>query len=357
VRDENPFATLNYVDRHGAEHEFYDEMARRGVISVSHRAQSQTTEQHFRQYAPYEWSFLPGADTMLRNIGQFACRTLAGQPARYAGPQYQNATRKFGVIRQVTADRTAVDLGPLNEEFRRCGLDPPKSVDDEEMTSSTRAAVGPVIGMKNEDVTSVICICDILETRNDLMPAASAQAYQPEWLLSTYIDNDVDNAMNGAPADQAAHVLGVTFRNKLLPRDQMPWFWALREQNAADAVQPNDYYSLQARYSSLLLLASGIQMAGPNLTPQTFQAALWKIRFSNPGAAGPPYWQARVGFDGNRHTMVDDASLYWYDPARPGTVDPSTRGAICHVLSGRRFSLGQWPDNDPGMFFGNNPCS
>jgi hypothetical protein len=146
----------------------------------------------------------------------------------------------------------------------------------------------------------------------------------------------------------------VSFRNKLLPRQDMPWFWALREADPNADPGATTYYSADSRYEQLLLLASGIQLAGPHLTPQTFAAGLQRARFPNPGAQGPPYYQARVGFDGGRHTMSADATMFWFDPSRPGTIDPSSPGAICYVDHGRRYGLGQWAKSDPVFFSG--PC-
>jgi hypothetical protein len=53
--------------------------------------------------------------------------------------------------------------------------------------------------------------------------------------------------------------------------------------------------------------------------------------------------------------MSADATMFWYDPSRPGTIDPTVPGAICYVDRGRRYGLGQWKRSDPVFFSG--PCS
>jgi hypothetical protein len=65
-------------------------------------------------------------------------------------------------------------------------------------------------------------------------------------------------------------------------------------------------------YVQLLLLASEIQGAGPNLTPETFEAALLAARFPNPGAASAPFFQASGGYLGDS-TFIDDVGLLWWD--------------------------------------------
>jgi hypothetical protein len=46
--------------------------------------------------------------------------------------------------------------------------------------------------------------------------------------------------------------------------------------------------------------------------------------------------------------------MFWYDPNRPGTVDPTVPGSICFVDRGRRYGLGEWRRSDPAFFSG--PC-
>ena len=52
--------------------------------------------------------------------------------------------------------------------------------------------------------------------------------------------------------------------------------------------------------------------------------------------------------------MSTDASMFWYDPNRPGTIDPTVPGAVCYVDRGRRFAPGQWVRSDPAFYTG--PC-
>ncbi|HEV7888316.1 MAG TPA: hypothetical protein VGO92_12220 [Acidimicrobiales bacterium] len=349
------FASLNYVSRSGAEFSFYDALADRGVVSVAHRVQAQATDAHFRQRSPYQWSSVPTVDSMLRNYGQFVCSSLAGKAPRYAGGTVAGRpVRVFGLIVQQAADGTAPDPAPLRTELRTCNADVAAVAYNKATSGAGRTGQSQIVAMTDKGVTSVICLCDALETRQTLMPAASAQVYQPEWLLGSYLDNDLDNSMSGAPPDQVGHVLGLLFRNKLLPKQDMPFYWALKEQSAAADPQGGAYYAVQARYSSLLVLASGIQLAGPYLTPQTFAAGLLRSQWANPGAGAAPYFQARAGFEGGRRTFIDDAAMFWVDPNRRSTVQPDSTGAVCYVDRGVRFGLGHWPVGDPPFF--QPPC-
>lgn len=355
AKEKQAFASLNYTARSGAEYSYYDALAEHGIISVSHRVQAQATDAHFRQRSPYQWSVVPTVDVMLRNYGQFMCASLAGRPPEHAdGPAGAAPSRVFGAIVQEAADGSRPDLKPLEDELRRCGASLAAKVNDRVTAETTRTGQAVVAAMTEANVTSVLCLCDGKELREVIMPAATAQVYQPEWLIGSYLDNDLDNSLNGAPPEQAANAFGLLFRNKLLPKQDMPFYWALKETDPALDPQGGAYFAVQARYSSFLLLASGIQMAGPHLTPDTFAAGLLRTRWANPGAGAAPYFQAPVGFDGGSRTFIDSAAMIWHDPGRQSTVDPQNTGAVCYVRRGQRYGLNGWPAGDQPFFTG--PC-
>ncbi|MCA1830135.1 MAG: hypothetical protein LC663_01270, partial [Actinobacteria bacterium] len=202
------------------------------------------------------------------------------------------------------------------------------------------------------NVTSVVCFCDDADVQSALMQNATAQQYRPEWILSTYIDADVDNSFQKAPPDQSSHVIGLSFRNMWLPREYMPGYWSIKDAHPEFDPSAAEAYDLAARYSSLLLLASGIQTAGPNLTAKTFETGLQATTFPNPGAEGAPYYQAWVGFPNGDHTMMHDATMYWFSPSDRGTMDPTNPGAVCYVDRGKRYELDAWRPQQPAFHSG-----
>lgn len=346
------FATLAYAGCQGADHHYYDALAARGVLSIVDGNVTTGLEKNYAKRSPFQWNVMAGLDTIQASTAQFVCATLAGRPPAYAGEALKGAvTRVFGLITTRSTDGTTPDIAVLRAGLRSCGVTVVERRDDQS-AGNVRSGVATMVAMQDAGVTSVLCLCNVTDVRNVYMPAASAQGFQPEWVQSSYINNDLDNSYGGgnAPADQAAHVLGVTFRNKLRPRQDMPWFAAVREGDPSADPGAQTYYSANSRYQQLLLLAAGLQLAGPKLTPQTFADGLFRARFPNPGAAGPPAYQARVGFAGPRHVMSVDAAMFWFDPTRPGAIDSSIPGRICYVFGGRRFAPGQWQRSDPPFF-------
>ncbi len=78
-------------------------------------------------------------------------------------------------------------------------------------------------------------------------------------------------------------------------------------------------------YRSLLLIASGIQMAGPHLTAQSFQAALWNATFPNPPST---IMAGKVGFGGGSYAMTVDGAGMWYNPSAPSPMHDEAPGPV-----------------------------
>lgn len=104
----------------------------------------------------------------------------------------------------------------------------------------------------------------------------------------------------------------------------------------------------QQTYRMMLLLASGIQMAGPELTPETFERGLQRAQFPNPTH---PNRQGRVGFEGGSHAMMQDVVGFWwsFDVAPP---DSQTAPAPCYLNDARRYQLGEIPARRRPFFAG-----
>ncbi|HVM19987.1 MAG TPA: hypothetical protein VM307_08505 [Egibacteraceae bacterium] len=354
------FASIAYPDRKGSEHHHYDELARRGIISSAYRAQATATADHYREFAPFQWNVMPSTDVLLTNIGDAVCRNLAGKKPQGGGVNGDGdhsggalggeapTERTFGLVYHRNPDGSVPPMDILKGRLGQCGVQVAAEV-EEDLENPNGNNV--VLTMRDAGVTTVIYVGDMGLMRANYMGAATNQQYFPEWLLSSFIDMDVDNAFQpgNAPPEQSRNVMGLSFRSKLLPRQQMPWYQAIRESDPSADWSGGNYYPFMATYRQLLQLASGIQLAGPNLTPETFAQGLQSADFPNPGAGGPPNYQPAVSYEG-RYTATDSASLYFYDPNTPGNVDPGYPGAVCYVNEGRRYRVGSYPTSRQDFF-------
>lgn len=325
---------------------FYDDLARNRILSVSDVASYYTERGDYTPKAPYQWSYGPSIDAIGRNVAQWICRTLAGRTADLAGVGTRGADRKFALMVPRAPGGTA-DTSDLQEALRGCDVYPRRVEYDPVFDESDPKYRAMVADLQHEGVTSIACYCSGAE-RQSLMAAASDLHYYPEWLTLPFEGQDHDFDGTTQPADQRGQVFGITATNRWNEWSSSPWMWALKEvdpehREQTPPVSLNAWVRPLRQYEPLLLLASGIQMAGPNLTPHTFETGLFKTRFPNPRSGQAPYYQAHVGFGPGDHSMVDDYAAIWFDPsARSHYSGPG--GAQCYIGRGTRWSLGWWPD-------------
>jgi len=355
VADElDAFASIFYANQRGAETCYYDELARRGVMSMQSAPNGPPSggEASLEAMAPYQWSYVPSLDKIMRGLGDLICKSMASGPAIYArGLQREAPVRKFGLVQEIPARGAApVDRTPLESVLRGCNV--PVNTLEQDAGSGDNAhregiARQAIIRFKNDGVTSVICLCESYYLAN-LFGSASLEGFFPEWLIQNYQSQDNDGGMNDLPfEEQKRQVFGLRSFPKILPRAENAYWAALRE---ADPTFPPGTFVYSPVYWDLLVLASGIQMAGPALTPQAFQSGLFRTKFPNPGCGGPPLYQGCVGFGPGNHTMVQDFMLVWYDRGRrPRDTDPEfgghAAGGYCYVNDGRRYRPGQLPSS------------
>ena len=320
-----------------------------------------TSEAELQALHPYAWSYNLSFDRLARDLAEFACASLVGGNADHAGTGTQEKPRSFAVL--VGRDKAPEgpmddggDPAPLIEGLRACRA-PVEVWEYEHGTAEARAAQRRLMSeLRNRGVTTVIPLAVHITGTGEPMEAAAAEQYEPEWLLlgggSTLLFSELYH-QNRAPA-QTAHLFGLSGWNKTLPQPDRASTWAFQEEGLA--LWETHLIEADIKYRSLLLLASGIQAAGPRLTPETFAKGLQSLRFPNPGAGAAPYYQATVGFTGD-HTMVDDEALVHWSATAPAYYSSrSNVGGWCWIGRGTRWRTGQWPRLTFPFFDPSTPC-
>ena len=346
------FASTLYGDAGGQEYVFYDELARRGIVSMNGRP-VMASESDFARFHPYQWSYLPGYDQMARSKAEWICKALKGRNAEFSG-SYVAIERKFGMVTTVRPDGYKPNQTAMRSILSGCGID--LGDYDEEMVmdgndqSGINQARGIVQKFQLGNVTSIICECHTQSSGFYMGPQASAQGYLPEWLIGTYMYQAEDTHANTWTADQVNHSFGHSWWDKQLRPQDSPWYTAIREGDRSTVFgSPYDYYEARWMFNSIRLLAAGIQMAGPRLTPDSFAQGLMREEFPNPGAGGPPFYQASVSFGPSDHSAIDDAALVWLTTTQNSNWFDRP-GAKCYVRSGVRYRLGTWPSDNAGLY-------
>lgn len=343
----------------GTATELYDMLAQRGIISVDVGAGTRSAAQlNASTNSLYQWSFYMPDDVLQQHFTEWACSNLVGQPAVHASDDLKDTERTFGVIVQRNAVGTSFDPSVLLAGLEACEAN---IVGPEELTFEFGASEIPgaetvLAKLRSEGATSLVCVCGN-HFIGRMMIANEELGWHPEW-VSTGIGAQASDANLAPfwPPAQLAHFFGLAPATKINPFPDQPWFVAAREGDPTITPafgkdqQSNWGRSVEQMYLSLLILAAGIQGAGPNLTPETFAAALQNTQFPNPGAGGPPIYQPRVGFGVGDHAFMDDATLVYWDPTVRPYDDPQL-GTYCYVNNGTRYTLGSYPADTVSKFY------
>ena len=328
---------------------FYDELTRNRIIvsEVSYAF----TEAQMQARHPYTWSYLMSVDKLLATTGAMACARLAGGNAQYSSDvAMQGRPRSYGAIVMTSNRDDALSVDPLAATLRRCGIELAETVVYDVSEEDGTRGRDAMLRMQNAGVTTIFCFC-VIVFEATLAPAATTQAYFPEWVLGSYGSNDYDVLLKASwpEARQRRAMIATTSQPPQVPLSQSYAWAAYREADPSIRADHTTAINLTTLYRSLLLLASGIQLAGPNLTPDTFAVGLQTASFPNPP---DPLNSGAVGFVGPDHSMTEDSAEMWWSDNGAGA--DGTSGAWCYIEAAARRRSSAWPAG-PAPFF-QGPC-
>jgi hypothetical protein len=344
------FATIDSAD--GTKTCFHEELARRHIISatnVPYVSEAVMASRH-----PYMWSYTMAYDRGLAGIAAMVCARLKGANAVHSGdPVLATSPRKYGILFQDLEGEAPMDISALRAGLSACGITPEATVQYKGDASADQVALAQnaIVQMKSKQVSTVVCVCTIF-VEEFISGAATNQAYFPEWILSTYWGNDFNVAYKLFwTQDQRKSIFGVASTPPMRSAKSEPALYAAQE--TLPASDPKTMDQLLNIYRSLLLLSSGIQIAGPNLTPETFGAGLQRTKFPYPQA--DPTKSGDVGFLDRDHTMTDDFVEFWWSetaksPDMHASWSNGDPGALCYADGAARRRRGAWPTTADPFF-------
>jgi hypothetical protein len=354
-----PFAVINGPGLDGGA--FAEELAAREIMCLD--CSQAMPDQTIQDNAPYIWG---GSSTsvnqMIENLNAWtegaldtAAEADEGAPADaatkavFAGsPEIQAQDRKVGVIHfeqdpPVFGETTAAND---NENFN--------TIDSyvfsvSQLSTLPEQAQSLIAKMKDEGNTTIVFIGDPIMPIY-LTQQATEQDYFPEWIIPGVGLTDTTQLARQYDPEQWAHAYGLSHLPARIPREEGD-AWRLYEwyfgEGSAPPPQESTYAIIAADYARLVL---GIQMAGPDLTPQTFEAGLFRVP---PTGGSPAYPQISYGnwgfFDDPDYNGIDDAVPIWWDAELEGPDENDNNGAGMwrYVGGGERFLATEEPRAAP----------
>jgi hypothetical protein len=325
-----------FADISGITMPYADALARNGVVNFGAPYPS---SKWFEDRRPYSWSLFPDGTNVVYSSAAATIGRLSGSPnADYAGPSMQGKPRVYAVVAPENAEyQESVNkyldlLGAAGIQVR---LNMKYKLD---ISSMPNQASNIIAQLKDAGVTSILCGCDPVMLALGLTPKANEQGYEPEWLTSGLAFVEQDIVAQLIDTRQWSHAFGIAYNAESEPLGRSFPYAAYK------SVRPNDEpaFGVEEIYYQMYLLAIGVQMAGPNLTPQTLEAGM----FQYPDSLGP---RGRWGFGPGDYTPTDDFREIWWDPDRISAQN-NKAGAWVQLGGGARYTAETAP-RGPAPFF------
>jgi hypothetical protein len=303
---------------------YNDALARQGVIAIGAPYMSR---QWFAAHQPYSWSPFPDCTSLSETIAEYLNKRVFGYPADHAGPGIVGKPRKVALI------------APDNPEYQQCTDAGEKIINAAgnkaqrysytlDLSTLSDQANNLAAKLKQDGITTVVLATDPLLPLL-LTSRMSQQNYNPEWVVTGTALTDLDVVGQFYDQSQWKHAFGLS----MLGEQQAQG--ASFAYAAAKSVDPNHepIFGADLLYYFIYMVATGIQMAGPDLTPQSFAAGMRAY----PGGTGPA---GTWGYPKGEYSPYRDAREIWWDPNGNSTFNNSPGR---YASTNKRFKEGSWP--------------
>ncbi len=274
-----------------------------------------------QRWRPYHYDITASGTRLAQHAGRFWCNQMAGGTAEYSRG-YKGKKRQLGVIATNDPEnQNAVEID-LKAEIAKCGesygnrkyfYEQDISTADQQRRAGVLAQRGNAVD-PNDDATSVMCFCDLVAPAF-LYQEEDVQQYYPENIITGTGFMDTDQASQayegavGCPQGNPCAFSGAFgFRSTSAPQEKIKTGRGHKVWTAAGggALGSTPYESADTQWDYFNLTASAIQMAGPNLNPETFEQGAFRL-----GARGDANNVLRQISPGNYHWAQDVMRVYW----------------------------------------------
>jgi hypothetical protein len=346
IADMHPFAVLNGANQTPA---WSDELAANHIMCLGNCSLA-VPESFLKDHQPYLWGNGPTPEEAGQLTAALVSKLLNGKKAQHAGDALKNQQRVFGVVHYDTIDGQQTNaFKTLKDSLTKGGVriaaDLPFLLDLAKAQENARTMIAK---LKDAGVTTVIFTGDPL-TPASLTKEATAQNYFPEWVIGSNVL--VDIALFGRTYDQQQwqHAFGLALTPTRTNQDARESYnlykWAYGKP------PPNNTYGVII--VDPIVLFTGLQLAGPNLTPDTFGQGLFRAPIAGGTPLSPTSSRGHHGlWPGTDWGGTDDAGILWWNPNAVGEdeVGKVGKGLYEYTKMGQRYTLAKMPTVDPGLY-------
>ncbi|MGZ8752632.1 MAG: hypothetical protein ACXW1S_06590 [Acidimicrobiia bacterium] len=344
--DIKPFMALGGPTQSSA---YGEELVSRGIVCLG-GCSGPVNDSFVRDNAPYVWTTGSGPSGAA-NGADWLSKRVAGRKAEFAGsPDIREKTRRFALVNYDTPEgdfKESVDAFRAELEQRDVELSANVTyfLDTNKFQESARTMIAK---LREAKVTTVIFAGDPL-TPIYLTKEATAQGWFPEWIPTGTLLDDTNFFARQYDDQQWNHAFGAVTGPVRVPQEVYDgyaiWEWA--------------YGGPPPATSTAVLIAgavhqimTGIHLAGPDLTAESFRDGLFRFP---PAGGGPTQPRVSWGYHGSKeadYSPFDDATEIWFDVDATGKDEIGIPGTGLYRWSdgGKRYRPGTWPDTPTSAF-------
>lgn len=293
---------------------------------------------------PTSFGILPSTRQIRDHVVEYVSTKLADKPAEFAGDDLAGEERVFGMLYLAQSDADEDSADRMVDELADEGVDVVETFTYPlDPGRAQELSASAIARFKEAGVTSVILRADPI-TAPAFTNEATEQNWFPEWVLAGFQFTDATTFARGFDQQQWEHAFGVSFMPPLAPPEVTPAYrlyeWYHGEPPAADN-------SLILTYPQVALFFTGVEYAGPDLTPEHLRDGLFAFP-PTPSAVTQPSvdYAAGEGGEPDDYAGIDDMVELWWDPDATGTDETGQdgQGMYRYVDGGKRYYLGDWPE-------------
>jgi hypothetical protein len=305
-------------------------LAKRGVLGFGDPYLSRKWHDEHR---PYIWSIATDGTKVANFAAEYATKRLCGKNATLAGGTLKGKPRQFASLAPENSwYQESVQVARNTFAAADCNAGPNIKYQLDLGTMSNQAS-NMVAQLQSQGVTTILCGCDpILPVF--LSGAAARQGYFPEFVIVGTALTDTDIVGQLWNQDFASHAFGVSALTEPQPANQSIGYAAYKTVRSDEPA-----FSVDLIYFQMAQMAIGLQMAGPNLTPATFEKGMFSF---SPKIGPAGLW----GFGPHDYTTSDDVREIYWDRNAVSKYNQKN-GAFIESEPGRRYREGQITAGDP----------
>jgi len=325
---------------------FQTELARKKILCLG-TCTIAAPQSFDEQNSPYIWPVGPTPEQTAQLTTELVEKQLKGKNAVYAGdPALRSQPRRFALLSYDTPNGEYKESwDTFYNDLKAAGL-PLAGHISYFLNPTSLAADGRTVAnkLKATGATTIIFTGDPIFP-SFLTKNMTQQDYFPEWVMAGTVLADTVVFARTFDQQQWSHAFGLQLTPARVPKAEQDsytlhewWF----------GTQPPTQNNFAIVKNNVEQTMTGIHLAGPHLTPETFRDGLYHAPPPVPGPLGlnTIVTYGDHGFwDGNDPAGLDNAGILYWDPNATGPDETGTQGKGMYRLvdGGKRYLHGNWP--------------